>query len=78
MTTLAIPFDAYREWLEIPPEEQPADHYRLLGLAKFETDMGKIAAAADGRMAHVRTRALGRHALVSQRILNELAAARFL
>src|SRR5688500_2510795 len=76
MTTLAIPFDAYREWLEIPPEELPADHYRLLGLAKFEADTGKIAAAADGRMAHVRTRALGRHALVSQRILNELAAAR--
>lgn len=76
MTTLAVPFDAYREWLEIPPEEQPADHYRLLGLTRFDSDTGRIAAAADGRMAHVRSRALGRHALASQRILNELAAAR--
>ncbi len=24
------PFDAYRKWLGIPPEEQPPHHYRLL------------------------------------------------
>ena len=23
-------FDAYREWLNIPPEEQPPNYYRLL------------------------------------------------
>ncbi len=27
------PFDPYYRWLSIPREEQPADHYRLLGIA---------------------------------------------
>lgn len=30
------PFDPYSEWLGIAPEEQPPDHYRLLGIAPFE------------------------------------------
>jgi serine/threonine protein kinase len=76
MTTLAEPLDAYGQWLEIPPHEQPADHYRLLGLARFETDAARITAAADERMARVRSFQLGPHAALSQRILNELSAAR--
>ncbi len=29
-------FDPYHKWLGIPPDEQPANHYRLLGLELFE------------------------------------------
>jgi hypothetical protein len=70
------PFDPYEAWLEIPPEEQPADHYRLLGLARFETDLGRIAAAADQRMARVRSYQMGPRGAYTQKILNELATAR--
>jgi len=76
MTPLAQRFDPYHEWLHIPPDDQPADHYRLLGLPRFEGAAAKIAAAADERMALVRSLQLGPHGEVSQRILNELAAAK--
>ena len=31
MGTLQEKFDPYHIWLGIPPEEQPPNHYRLLG-----------------------------------------------
>jgi hypothetical protein len=69
-------FDPYHRWLGIPPQEQPADNYRLLGLARFEEDPDVVEDAADRQMAHVRRYQMGKHAAVSQRILNELAAAK--
>jgi serine/threonine protein kinase len=69
-------FDPYHAWLGIPAAEQPPNHYRLLGLAQFEADAAAIDNAADRQMAHVRTFQLGPNAADSQRILNELAAAR--
>ncbi len=69
-------FDPYRKWLGIPSEEQPADHYRLLGIGLFESDPDVIANAADRQMMHVRSFQGGRYAALSQRILNELSAAR--
>lgn len=76
MTPIAQRFDPYQEWLQIPPHDQPADHYRLLGLARFECAPDKITAAADERMAFIRSLQLGPHGELSQRILNELAAAK--
>ena len=32
-------FDPYHQWLSIPPKDQPPDHYRLLGLARFEANV---------------------------------------
>jgi hypothetical protein len=69
-------FNGYHVWLGIPPSEQPPNHYRLLGIAIFETDLDVIDHAADRQMAHVRTFQSGRNGGLSQRILNELAAAR--
>ncbi|MGH7140336.1 MAG: 3-keto-disaccharide hydrolase [Pirellulales bacterium] len=69
-------FDAYHKWLGIPPQEQPADYYRLLAIARFESDPDVIEGAADRQMAHVRTFQAGQHSALSQKILNELAAAR--
>jgi hypothetical protein len=68
-------FDPYYTWLGIPPEEQPADHYRLLGLRQFEANPDVISNASDQRMGHIRTFQAGKRAADSQRILNELAAA---
>jgi hypothetical protein len=69
-------FNPYYKWLGIRPEEQPPHHYRLLGISVFEPDPDVIEAAADQRMAHLRGYQTGRHAELSQQLLNEVAAAR--
>jgi len=73
---MAESFDPYHRWLGIPPKDQPPNHYRLLGLESFEGDVEVIRDAAEQRMAHVRTYQLARHSELSQKILNELAAAK--
>lgn len=69
-------FDPYHRWLGIPPSDQPVNHYRLLGIALFESESDVIAAAADRQMAHVKQFATGQYRAESQRLLNELAKAR--
>ena len=41
-------FDPYYTWLGIPPEEQPPDHYRLIGP---DGTLVAIASGAAGRLA---------------------------
>jgi hypothetical protein len=69
-------FDPYHKWLGISPQDQPPNHYRLLGVEVFESDPDVISNAADGRMAQVKNFQSGKHSAVSQRILNEIAAAK--
>jgi hypothetical protein len=69
-------FDPYQQWLGIQPHERPADHYRLLGLSRFEANPIVIQSAADQRMALVRVYQVGTRASYTQRLLNELAAAK--
>ncbi|MEQ8788052.1 MAG: hypothetical protein RIC55_17220 [Pirellulaceae bacterium] len=73
---MSEPFDAYYKWLAIPPEEQPPDHYRLLGVKQFESDADVIESAADQRMVHLRNFQSGKNAAHSQRLLNEVSAAK--
>jgi hypothetical protein len=73
---MSATFDAYRKWLGILPEEQPPDHYRLLGIVRFEEDPDTISNAADRQMGHMRTFQTGPHSAQSQKLLNEIAAAR--
>ncbi len=73
---MADDFDPYYTWLGIPPKDQPPHHYRLLGLELFESNPDVIENAADRQMAHVRTVGSARHQDASQRVLNEIAAAR--
>jgi hypothetical protein len=68
-------FDPYYTWLGIPPEDQPASHYRLLGLKDFEANLDVITNAADQRMGHLRTLQTGKKGAISQQILNEVSAA---
>lgn len=72
----AVAFDPYHVWLGIPPQEQPPNHYRLLGIALYESSADVIATAADRQMGHVRTFQSGKHSALSQRLLNEVAAAK--
>lgn len=69
-------FDPYRKWLGILPKDQPPNHYRLLGIELFESDPDVISNAADARMAHVRSFQTGPYSDLSQKILNEIAAAK--
>ena len=69
-------FDPYHVWLGIPSDQQPANHYRLLGIETFEDDLDVIASAADKQMAHLRTFQTGKHSDLSQNLLNEVAAAK--
>jgi hypothetical protein len=69
-------FDPYHKWLGIPPHEQPPNLYRLLGVSLFESDADVIAYAADQRMTLLRSIASGPHSGLSQRLLNEIAAAK--
>ncbi len=71
-------FDPYHQWLGIPPAEQPATHYRLLGIEPFEADAEVIGSAADRQMGHVRTFQLGPQGAISQRLLCELSTARLI
>lgn len=69
-------FDPYYKWLGIPPKDQPPNDYRLLGLELFEADPEVIDAAANRQMAYIQGCAVGQHVKTSQRLLNEIAAAR--
>lgn len=69
-------FDPYYKWFGIPPSEQPPDLYRLLGIARFEADLDVIDNASEARMAQLRMYQTGPHVMESQRLLNEVAAAR--
>ncbi|MEK6247635.1 MAG: hypothetical protein N2C12_05600, partial [Planctomycetales bacterium] len=69
-------FDAYHKWLGIRPEDQPPNHYRLLGIDLFESDPVVVQSASDQRMAHVRTYSTGKHLKASQQILNEISNAK--
>jgi hypothetical protein len=68
--------DPYWKWLGIPPEQQPPDHYVLLGIAPFEANRDVIENAFVRQMNHVRTFQGGPHAAISQQLLNELSAVR--
>jgi hypothetical protein len=69
-------FDPYYKWLAIPPNEQPPNHYRLLGVPLFTADADVIDNAADQRMTHLRSYQSGKHSAESQRLLNEVSQAR--
>ena len=63
-------FDPYHKWLGIPPDQQPASHYRLLGITEFESDLEVIETAAERQTGFLRTFQTGPDA--------ELASVQFL
>lgn len=69
-------FDPYHKWLGIPPREQPANHYRLLGLDLFEADGEVVERAADRQMSYVEGLRNGEQHEHATKLLEQLAAAR--
>ena len=73
---MAEPFDPYRAWLGIAPSQQPPDHYRLLGVARFTPDPDAISRAAELQIARLQPHLAGPHAAEAQRLIQEISAAR--
>ena len=69
-------FDPYYLWLGIPPLEQPPHHYRLLGIALFESNPSVIDSAASRQSTYLHSVATGPQRQASQKLLTEIAAAR--
>jgi hypothetical protein len=69
-------FDPYHKWLGIPPQEQPAHHYRLLAISDFEVDTDVISAAAERQTIFLRTLQAGEHEVLVAQLLNEISQAR--
>ena len=68
--------DPYKELLNIDTPERPPDHYALLGLERFESDRNRIDEAAGERMSLLQEFANSEHLDASQKLLNEVSAAR--
>ncbi len=66
----------YLEWLEIPAERIPPNHYALLGLDDFESDEDTIQQAAKNRAAYLHQLAAGPNRKVVQEVLGQVAIAR--
>jgi hypothetical protein len=73
---MADTFDPYLQWLGIRDPEHPPNHYRLLGVAMYESDPEVLVNAADRQMLYVRTFQAGKYSAPSQRLLNELSLAK--
>ena len=69
-------FDTYYRWLGIPPQDQPPDHYRLLGLRRLEENPDVIDNAADRQVLHLRSVQSSEHGALCEKILLEIASAR--
>ena len=69
-------FDPYKDLLDIESTDRPPDHYALLGLQAFESDRTAIDEAAGERMARLQEFANSEHLDASQKLLNEVSAAR--
>lgn len=68
-------FDPYRTWLGIAENERPPNHYRLLGIADFESDIDTIRDAGEARVQYLQDVSTGKHIAKAQELLNQVAAA---
>lgn len=67
--------NVYKEWLGIPEDQCPPDHYALLRLVQFEDDEERIQANYRKLNSHVRKYATGQYGKESQELMNEIARA---
>jgi hypothetical protein len=68
-------FDPYSQWLGIPPGPRPVDHYRLLGVQRFESDAGLLHTRTMQRMAEVRKYQMGPQGELALRLQQEISRA---
>ncbi len=69
-------FDPYQSWFDIPHDEQPPNHYCLLGLRMFEGSPELIDQAARLRVKRLKLVAKGPQSQEAKRLLHEVKLAR--
>ncbi len=69
-------FDPYLAWLDIPSDQRPATHYRLLGIREFESDPQTVNSAADRVLGHLVQYRQGQDVAQCDRLVQEVQAAR--
>ncbi|HTU24922.1 MAG TPA: family 16 glycoside hydrolase [Pirellulales bacterium] len=75
-SSAASGFDPHYQWLAIPPEDQPADYYGLLGANPLESNREALRNLAEQRMDYVNRFRQGERAAAAEKLLVELNAAR--
>jgi hypothetical protein len=68
-------FNAYSEWLDIPADKPSPNHYELLGVMQFESDLATIGTALADRQVILKSVADGSHGECAEQLLIELDAA---
>lgn len=69
-------FDPYQQWLGIPSQMRPLNHYILLGLRIFEVDSQKVTAAYEARMELLRTVQAGPRGELAHQVISEIGLAK--
>jgi HEAT repeat protein len=69
-------FDPYQQWLGIPPEQQPPDHHRLLGIPAGDHSRRAITEAARQRTVQLLEFRTAPNARECARLINEIVEAR--
>jgi hypothetical protein len=72
---MSSPINPYRKWLGIPERELPADHYRLLGIERFESDPDVIQSSVDRQVQHVMVYLGGEHDELARLLAQEIETA---
>ncbi len=68
-------FDPYQVWLGIPKDQQPPNHYQLLGISPAEHDRKSIEEAMIRQTARVRIYQGGPQGRLCTDLLNQIAEA---
>ncbi|MCD0459371.1 hypothetical protein [Roseiconus lacunae] len=66
----------YQEWLEIPADRLPPNHYAILGVEDYESDTDVIERAAKSRGAYLHQLASGPERKTVQQLLSQVAVAK--
>ena len=69
-------FDPYQDWLGIPSQLRPLNHYVLLGIELFEDDPRAIQAAYESRLKLLKKFQAGPRGELSQQLMTQVAKAR--
>ena len=75
-STFMEPFDPYQQWLGIPEQMRPLNHYILLGIRLFERDPSQINQAYDERMTVLKSFQSGQRVELSDQLISQVALAK--
>ncbi len=69
-------FDPYQNWLGVPSQLRPLNHYILLGIQLFESDSTTIQNACETRLSLLREFQSGPRGALSEQIMTQVIKAR--